>query len=77
MFWLCLTILSIPRCRTEAREKPERDNEDNPENNWAEYKYGSFMTFFAASIAMVLLNCFADQEPRESKYPKTEVGFFL
>lgn len=81
LFWLLLVIFSIPRVRTEANAVSIRnDKKDDPayatyDPFWDDYKYISFMTFFAASCAMFLLNCFADQMPRQTKYPRPKVGY--
>ncbi|KAL9925479.1 multidrug-Resistance like Protein 1 isoform 5-T7 [Glossina fuscipes fuscipes] len=78
LFWLLLVIFSIPRCRTEVRAKRDRDNVlqsatvDKPDYSWDEYKYISFMVYFAFSCAMLFLNCFADAMPRDTKYDRSE-----
>ncbi|XP_037921935.1 multidrug resistance-associated protein 1 isoform X7 [Hermetia illucens] len=71
LFWFLLTLLSIPRCRTEVRLKNARvDN--GISDSWADYKFVSFMISFAASCALVILWCFGDQKPRDMKYESTE-----
>uniref|UniRef100_A0A1B0GFC7 ABC transmembrane type-1 domain-containing protein n=1 Tax=Glossina morsitans morsitans TaxID=37546 RepID=A0A1B0GFC7_GLOMM len=78
LFWLLLVIFSIPRCRTEVRAKRDRDNilqsatVDKPDYSWDEYKYISFMVYFAFSCAMLFLNCFADAMPRDTKYDRSQ-----
>ncbi|XP_049538576.1 multidrug resistance-associated protein 1 isoform X1 [Anopheles darlingi] len=67
MFWLLLTIFSIPRVRTEIRAHEARLVADT----WAEYQLISFMIFFAATVLLLLLNFFVDKAPRESKYEIT------
>ncbi|XP_020713183.1 multidrug resistance-associated protein 1 isoform X11 [Ceratitis capitata] len=77
LFWFLLVIFSIPQCRTEVRAKNERNNvlnsnvDDKPDYSWDEYNYVSYMIYFAFSCAMLLLNCFADAMPRETKYKRT------
>ncbi|XP_013102325.2 multidrug resistance-associated protein 1 isoform X3 [Stomoxys calcitrans] len=77
LFWFFLTILSIPRCRTEVRAERERSQAvestigDEPDFSWDEYKYTSFMIYFAFCCAMLFLNCFADALPRETKYTRS------
>ncbi|XP_017473672.1 PREDICTED: multidrug resistance-associated protein 1 isoform X5 [Rhagoletis zephyria] len=77
LFWFLLVIFSIPQCRTEVREKNERNKilnsevADKPDYSWEEYNYVSYMIYFAFSCAMLLLNCFADAMPRETKYKRT------
>ncbi|XP_050087820.1 multidrug resistance-associated protein 1 isoform X5 [Anopheles aquasalis] len=67
MFWLLLTICSIPRVRTEIREHEARIVADT----WAEYQLISFMIFFAGTVLLLFLNFFVDKPPRESKYEIT------
>ncbi|XP_052866594.1 multidrug resistance-associated protein 1 isoform X1 [Anopheles cruzii] len=67
MFWFLLAIFSIPRVRTEIRANENRMFEDS----WAEYQLISFMTFFAATCLLVVLNFFVDKPPRQSKYEIT------
>ncbi|XP_055375696.1 multidrug resistance-associated protein 1 isoform X7 [Condylostylus longicornis] len=74
LFWFLLTVFSIPRCRTEVFAKQLRDKESSypAANEYDDYKYVTFMIFFACSIAMLILNCFGDQKPNQTKYPKSE-----
>lgn len=76
LFWFFLVILAVPQCRTEVRAERERTKNPLSENeqSWQEYKYISFMIYFAFSICMLLINCFADKMPRESKYNRTNVS---
>ncbi|XP_067624098.1 multidrug resistance-associated protein 1 isoform X4 [Eurosta solidaginis] len=77
MFWFLLVICSVAQCRTEVREKSNRDGiinsnaSNKPDYSWAEYNYISYMIYFGISCAMLLLNCFADAMPRETKYKRT------
>nr|XP_014086911.1 multidrug resistance-associated protein 1 isoform X4 [Bactrocera oleae] len=77
LFWFLLVIFAIPQCRTEVRESRERnkilnsDIADKPDYSWDEYNYVSYIVYFAFSCAMLLLNCFADAMPRETKYKRT------
>ncbi|KRF85625.1 multidrug resistance-associated protein 1 isoform X7 [Drosophila virilis] len=74
MFWFLLTIFSIPRCRTEARLHQERgqiigSQQAEPHDfTWETYQFASFFIFFAFTCLMLILNCFADQLPRQTKY---------
>lgn len=75
LFWFLLTILSIPRCRTEVRADKLRQQllesqPDDLELAWAEYQYASFFVFFTFSCLMLILNCFADGMPRQTKYQR-------
>lgn len=68
MFWLFLTILSIPRIRTEYRlhnERVESDSEDRLEH----YNFITFMISFVIKCVILFLNCFADAPPQVTKYP--------
>ncbi|XP_073826057.1 multidrug-Resistance like Protein 1 isoform X6 [Musca autumnalis] len=78
LFWFLLTIFSIPRCRTEVRAERDRSQvvesslSEQPDYSWDEYKYVSFMIYFAFCCGMLFLNCFADARPRETKYKRSE-----
>lgn len=71
LFWMFFVIFNIPRVRTEYRAKNYR-KENTVSDSWAEYQFVSFMISFATFCALWLLNCWADREPLESKYPKSE-----
>ncbi|KAM8717859.1 hypothetical protein ACLKA7_004542 [Drosophila subpalustris] len=76
MFWFLLTVLSIPRCRTEARLNHERNKILNSEQveshdfSWEEYQFVSFFIFFAFTCMMLFINCFSDALPRQTKYKR-------
>lgn len=73
MFWFLMTVLSIPRCRTEARLNHERSQVDPAEPHdfsWDEYQFVSFFIFFAFTCIMLFLNCFSDGMPRQTKYKR-------
>lgn len=78
LFWFFLVIFSIPRCRTEVRHEKIRSEvinsgaTDQPDYSWDEYKYISFMIYFAFACGMLFLNCFADAMPRQTKYQRTK-----
>lgn len=69
-------MFNIPRVRTEFRAKNYR-SEQGVTDSWAQYQFISFMISFALYCALLVLNCWADQEPLESKYPKSEVSFLF
>lgn len=71
LFWLLLTILSIPQLRTEIRKQKIRI-ETSTGDSFDNYQYISFLILFTSSCVSLFLNCFADVEPRESLYPKTD-----
>ncbi|XP_032595395.1 multidrug resistance-associated protein 1 isoform X11 [Drosophila grimshawi] len=74
IFWFLLVIFSIPRCRTEARLNNQRNEITNSQQvspndfSWEEYQFVSFYIFFAFSCVMLVLNCFSDKLPRQTKY---------
>lgn len=71
LFWFALTVCALPQLRSEIRLYAERG--DVPaDDSWPQYQYISFMAFFAASCAMVVLNSFADKAPSKTVYVKTE-----
>ncbi|XP_037025227.1 multidrug resistance-associated protein 1 isoform X2 [Bradysia coprophila] len=71
LFWFSLFICSIPQCRSEVRLRAAREAEGE-KNSWAEYNYISFMIFFTLTTLVWLLNWFADSEPLQTKYPRTQ-----
>ncbi|CRL00438.1 CLUMA_CG013703, isoform B [Clunio marinus] len=71
IFWFMLTVLSIPRLRTELRGSSERA-ENGDENSFDHYNFISFMIFFPTSALLTFLNCFVDSEANETKYPKVD-----
>ncbi|KAH8267412.1 hypothetical protein KR018_000796 [Drosophila ironensis] len=73
LFWFLLTVLSIPRCRTEVRADNERQKLSGSEGDdfsWEEYLYVSFFVSFTFTCLMLILNCFADGMPRQTKYQR-------
>lgn len=60
--------------RSEARRHNNGVFRDSaPVAEWDFYNFVSFTLFFGLSCVMLLLNCFADGEPNETKYPKSKV----
>ncbi|XP_015036519.1 multidrug resistance-associated protein 1 isoform X3 [Drosophila pseudoobscura] len=78
IFWFLLTVLSIPRCRTEVRAAADRSKIDDSQQpsesdfSWEEYMYVSFFVSFTLYCCMLLLNCFADGQPTQTKYQRGE-----
>ncbi|XP_017065419.2 multidrug resistance-associated protein 1 isoform X4 [Drosophila eugracilis] len=78
LFWFLLTVLSIPRCRTEVRLEADRqdilnsDQPTKPDFSWEEYQFASFFIFFTFTCIMLILNCFADGMPKQTKYQRGE-----
>lgn len=75
MFWLLLAIFAVPQCYTEVKSKRHRNlsEELGEDNSWENYKYVSFMIYFASVLASLMLNCFGDSQPLKTKYPKGEM----
>ncbi|KAJ6647722.1 Multidrug resistance-associated protein 1 [Pseudolycoriella hygida] len=70
-FWFLLFVFSVPQFRSEIRRQSLRQ-QNGSATFWDEYNFVSFMTNFALTAFMFLLNCLADQEPLMKKYPKPE-----
>ncbi|KAJ6639011.1 Multidrug resistance-associated protein 1, partial [Pseudolycoriella hygida] len=71
LFWFFLFLFSIPQCRSEFRDRTI-GKENLIENYWDDYRFVSFMLFFAMTTIVFLLNCFVDKEPSYTKYPNTK-----
>lgn len=71
-----LTVLSIPRLRSEIRQNQDRNDglleEEENVFETEHYLFVSFLIFFITSALILLLNCFADTEPQQMKYPTKE-----
>ncbi|XP_018568582.1 multidrug resistance-associated protein 1-like [Anoplophora glabripennis] len=67
LFWLLLAVCGAVQFRSEIRSAQK--GEIPPESN---NSYVTYMIYYPLVLLMFLLNCFADQRPRESIYPKTE-----
>lgn len=68
LFWLLMFLCGIPRVRTETFAREDVVEEENK----IFYQFVSFIIFFSLTCVMLLLNCFADVEPRVSKFEKQE-----
>lgn len=71
-----LTVLSIPRFRSEIRLNQLRNDglleEDVREFESEHYIFVSFLIFYVTSALILLLNCFADTEPQQMRYATGE-----
>lgn len=67
LFWLILVIFAIPQLRSEI-QKHHSDNLDS----WTEFQVVNYITYFTLITIMLILNCFADKQPRISTYPITK-----
>lgn len=65
--WLC----GIPQLRTQIRFRHKHVTGEDV--YYKEYSFKSYFIFYIATIAVFVLNCYADKEPLESKYPQSEV----
>ncbi|XP_034253299.1 multidrug resistance-associated protein 1-like isoform X3 [Thrips palmi] len=68
LFWLFLLICGIPQYRTELVEELN----ERPDDARKQFPFISYMIYLPLVFAMFILNCFADAEPRQLHYPKTE-----
>ncbi|CAG2053139.1 unnamed protein product [Timema podura] len=67
LFWFFLTIFGIPQFRFEIR-RALRD-EPRPEPF---FPFVSYMIYYPVTVAIFILNCFADAPPKYSEYPPVE-----
>ncbi|KAF7272715.1 hypothetical protein GWI33_014527 [Rhynchophorus ferrugineus] len=65
IFWFLMALFGIPQFRTEIKT-----NGDNGPDN--EYLYISYMIYYPLTIAMFLLNCFAEGRPRIYPYGESK-----
>lgn len=63
-------ICGIPQLRTQKRDRNERQAGEIDDAN-SEYFFASYLISYILSLAIFILNCYADGEPRQTKYPKT------
>ncbi|XP_019754521.2 multidrug resistance-associated protein 1 isoform X4 [Dendroctonus ponderosae] len=66
LFWFLLSLFGAAQFRTEIRTV---QREGAPRSY---YQYVSYLIFYPLVLLMFLLNCFADQPPRVTKYPKKQ-----
>jgi ATP-binding cassette, subfamily C (CFTR/MRP), member 1 len=68
-FWLLLTFFSIPQLRSEVVTMGQGEviSED-----YDQFRFISYMTYFTLISIMVILNCFADKPPIYTTYPKSQ-----
>lgn len=65
LFWTILLICGIPQIRTKIRGH-------NQTNSYVQYYLWSYLIFYINCIAIWFLNCYADREPIQRKYKKSE-----
>lgn len=71
LFWTLLLICGIPQLRTQIRDRHKRQEKDI-DDSYEEYFFTSYLIFFIFSLAVWILNCYADKEPLQTKYPKSQ-----
>lgn len=71
LFWFFLLICGIPQLRTQIRQRHTRRDNDISDP-YSEYFFTSYLIFYIFSLAVFILNCYADREPRQTKYPKSD-----
>lgn len=74
LFWFFLLICGIPQLRRQINERHTR-LADGIENSYDEYHFTSYFIFYITSLAIWILNCYADREPLQTKYPKSQARF--
>ena len=62
-FWLLLVAFAIPELRWQIIESESSATRDNST---------LYFVYFSLISVMIFLNCFADKEPINTTYPKTE-----
>lgn len=72
LFWFLLAICGIPQFRTEIRGGQRNEI---PQASWTSHVI--YLIYYPLVVLIFLLNCFADQPPRETKYPKSQVCLSL
>lgn len=71
LFWLLVLLCGLPQLRYQIRQRHNRKSLEIS-NHFEEYNFTSYLIFYIFSLAVFILNCYADREPLETKYPKSE-----
>lgn len=71
LFWLLFLICGIPQLRYQINKRNERLSEDT-DDSFNDYGFWSYFVFYIILLAIWILNCFADREPEQTKYPKSK-----
>lgn len=71
LFWTILLVCGIPQLRTQIDGRKLR-NIHGQDDSHAEYTFWSYLIFFIVSLAIWILNCYADRAPEQTKYPKSK-----
>lgn len=70
LFWMFLLICGIPQLRHQIQERHIRQAKDI-DRSYEEYIFASYLIFYIINLAIWMLNCYADREPNQTKYPKS------
>lgn len=65
-----MLLCGIPQLRTQKRDRNARQAAEIDDAS-SEYFFVSYLIFYTLSLAIFILNCYADGEPRQTKYSKT------
>lgn len=71
LFWLFLLICGIPQLRYQVHERHTRQAHEL-DSSFDEYFFASYLIYFIFNLAIWFLNCYADREPHQTKYPKSD-----
>lgn len=71
LFWFFLLLCGIPQLRTQIQQRHKRQAHGSS-NHYDEYYFTSYLIFYIFSLAIWFLNCYADREPLQTKYPKSD-----
>lgn len=74
LFWSILLICGIPQLRSQIQRRKDyrlRDVDDS----LREYYFWSYLIFYIVSLALWILNCYADSAPEQTKYPKSKYPY--
>lgn len=74
LFWFFLLICGLPQLRTEIRDRHDRQAHAI-EDAYEEYYFTSYLIYYIVSLAIFILNCYADRAPLQTKYPKSDVRY--
>lgn len=69
-FWLLFVICSAPQFRSEIIDFNSA-NFELDDWHWKSFQFINFMIFFSLLVLMLVLNLFADSQPRQTTYPKS------
>lgn len=71
LFWLLLLICCIPQLRSQIQGRHNRIAHDI-DSPLEEFYFASYLIFYIFTLAIWMLNCYADREPLQTKYPKSK-----